>query len=322
MNKPTLIMLVGLPGSGKSTYAKTVLSHCKIHSSDDLREELYGDVNNQSSNDKLFRELHKRIKEDLRAGNDVVYDATNIHWKRRKAFLKEISNIDCYTEAHLIATPYEVCVVQNLQRFRMVPESVIERMYKHFDVPFYNEGWDDIFIVYGDEKYDTAYGEVSQFIYDTLDFDQDNRHHKLKLGKHCLECSNYITNNLMTENPSDEDYPWETIMAGMLHDCGKPFTQTKMKPNGTQSDQSHYYHHENVGSYNSLFYKCPEKSDIDKLYMAALIRWHMLPHLWSDWSEKTQTKYIDEFTNDNMKTNANRFWDNLMLLHQGDLNAH
>ena len=75
--KPILSMLVGLPGSGKSTYSKTQKDFV-IHSSDALREELYGDENCQDNNTDLFAILHSRIKTDLIDGKNVIYDATNI----------------------------------------------------------------------------------------------------------------------------------------------------------------------------------------------------------------------------------------------------
>ena len=72
------IMLAGLPGSGKSTYAEELVRKegFVVHSSDKIREEL-GDVNDQSKNEQVFTILHKRIKEDLRSGKNVIYDATN-----------------------------------------------------------------------------------------------------------------------------------------------------------------------------------------------------------------------------------------------------
>lgn len=47
MNKPTFTMMVGLPGSGKSTYAKELAdrTNAKLCSSDAIREELTGDIN-------------------------------------------------------------------------------------------------------------------------------------------------------------------------------------------------------------------------------------------------------------------------------------
>ena len=55
------IMLVGLPASGKSTYAEKLRKKgFHIHSSDKIREELTGDVNSQDKNMNVFQELHKR----------------------------------------------------------------------------------------------------------------------------------------------------------------------------------------------------------------------------------------------------------------------
>ena len=66
---PSLLMLVGLPGSGKSTYIKNHFNqNLHVHSSDDIREELSGNVNNQDINKEVFELLHKRVKDDLKNG--------------------------------------------------------------------------------------------------------------------------------------------------------------------------------------------------------------------------------------------------------------
>lgn len=90
------IMLVGLPASGKSTYAEVLKEQgYSVHSSDAIREELTGDVNSQDKNTDVFSVLHKRIKNDLENGISCVYDATNVSMKRRKAFLEEIRKLEC-----------------------------------------------------------------------------------------------------------------------------------------------------------------------------------------------------------------------------------
>lgn len=52
-------MLVGLPASGKSTYAKKLSKkeNAIILSSDELRKELFGNINNQNHNAEVFKEL-------------------------------------------------------------------------------------------------------------------------------------------------------------------------------------------------------------------------------------------------------------------------
>lgn len=96
-NIPVLFFMVGLPASGKSTYAKELSKNYNaiILSSDEIRKELCGDENSQDKNNEVFIVLHRRIKEYLKSGKNVVYDATNVNSKRRKAFLDELKNISC-----------------------------------------------------------------------------------------------------------------------------------------------------------------------------------------------------------------------------------
>ena len=147
--QPLMIMPVGLPGSGKSTWAEKNKDELNavIHSSDAIRAE-FGDVNDQSKNTDVFQILHSRIKEDLMAGKNVIYDATNLVKKRRVAFLDEVGNIPCKKVCVLFATPYDMCLARNLSRDRHVPEDVIERMYQNFQIPTIHEGWDDIQIIW------------------------------------------------------------------------------------------------------------------------------------------------------------------------------
>ena len=94
MIKPKLTMLVGLPASGKSTYAKEKAEkeRAVVCSSDVIRKELYGDENVQGDGNEVFNILHERVKELLSQGWDVIYDATNVKSKRRRAFLREIKD--------------------------------------------------------------------------------------------------------------------------------------------------------------------------------------------------------------------------------------
>ena len=78
-------MMIGLPASGKSEQAKKLAAeyNAEIFSSDELRVEMFGDVNHQEDNNALFNELHKRIRECLASGKSAIYDACNINYKRR-----------------------------------------------------------------------------------------------------------------------------------------------------------------------------------------------------------------------------------------------
>ena len=101
MSKPLFIMLVGVAGSGKSTYAKErqrESCRCTILSSDSIREELYGDESIQRDPAKVFQIMERRALEAARIGMSVVYDATNFSSRRRKHMVKQMNAQGCDTE--------------------------------------------------------------------------------------------------------------------------------------------------------------------------------------------------------------------------------
>ncbi len=105
MNRPTLWVMCGLSGSGKSTIAKQLAQEHEntvIVSSDSVREELTGDYENQDHNEEVFKVFHKRIREALENNINVIADATNITMKSRRAILENVKGIDCHKVAYLI----------------------------------------------------------------------------------------------------------------------------------------------------------------------------------------------------------------------------
>ena len=190
MEKPKFIMMCGLPASGKSTYAKELALkyNAVILSSDKLRIEMYDDVNDQQHNEEIFKELHKRIKENLISGKNVIMDSTNINSKRRRAFLSELKNIPCVKECYIIATPYEECLKRNKERDRVVPEEVIKKMYLNWNTPYWFEGWDNIVVCLSTEPTIT----VDDWICQHDDYNQDNPHHTMTLGEHCRKTFEFI----------------------------------------------------------------------------------------------------------------------------------
>ena len=302
MNK--FICMVGLPASGKSTYAQILSDQYNaiICSSDRIREELFNDVNDQSHNADVFKELHKRIKDGLQNGQSVIMDSTNVSYKRRMALLQELKNIPCEKICVLMATPYETCCEQNTKRDRTVPEHVIKRMYMSIDIPYWHEGWDDIQTIYSDGA-EGSYNGVCDWVESVMDYDQHNSHHKLTLGKHCLQTFGYL-----------DSIPvpfWEIRTAALIHDCGKVKSATYTNSKGERTEECHYYNHQYCGSYDSLFFR-----DIDDhLYVAQLIRWHMQPYFWEkDDNETLHNKY--------RRLWGDELYSDIMKLHEADKNAH
>lgn len=304
MNKPKFFMMVGLVASGKSYRAQELAKEydTEIFSSDELRIELYGDVNHQTDNDKLFIELHRRIKECLKSGKSAIYDATNLNYKRRMAFLAELKNIPCEKICVVMATPYEECLKRNAERERKVPEEVIKRMYMSWTCPYWYEGWDGIGITYSDGA-ENSYGSPQYWVELVMDYNQHNSHHTLSLGEHCLETFLYLEDNHQSS--------WDLSGAALIHDCCKPKTATFINARGEETEECHYYNHQHCSSYDSLFF-----SDINEhLYVATLILWHMQPYFWErDNNEKQHNKY--------RKLWGEKLYNDIMLLHEADRNAH
>ena len=86
-----LIMLIGLPGSGKSTLASKIAKDCRnyiVVSTDSVRKEIYGDEAIQGDGNKVFERAYALIDYYLRDGYSVIFDATNVRRKSRKAFIE------------------------------------------------------------------------------------------------------------------------------------------------------------------------------------------------------------------------------------------
>lgn len=142
-----LIIMVGPPGSGKTTTAEEIVDtfdNFVIVSPDKIREEVTGDMNNQSQNEVVFGRVYGQLSTYLEDGRNVVYDATNC----RSAYRYKIIDV-CKAYANKIicltsTTPIAECIRRNNERNRIVPEDVIEKMYfnlrKHPPIIF--EGYD------------------------------------------------------------------------------------------------------------------------------------------------------------------------------------
>ena len=310
MNAPTMTMMVGLVASGKSTYAEELAKKTDaiVLSSDAIRWELFGDETDQEHNQQVFQELHKRAKKWLCDGRNVIYDATNISSKHRRAFLNELKKIDCVKNCVIMATPYEQCLENNRSRARQVPQWVIERMYRKWQTPAIFEGFDNIAIEYWDDEHFVWPIHVAESL---LDFDQHNPHHTKTLGGHL-----FSTFRLCNIDNFDDTDAYCILNAALTHDCGKPFCQTFKNAKGEPSEIAHYYNHEHVSAYEALFILPVYEEDIiDTINISALVTWHMQPYFFErNNNEKLHNKY--------KKIWGAEFYNMVMALHEADKAAH
>ncbi len=289
MNRPSLILLVGIPGSGKSTYAKKYIPDYPkqaVHlSSDSIRAELYGNESIQGNPADVFSLMQKRAVEALNNGYDVLYDATNITRKDRAGIIgmcPKFAKIEC----HIIWAPIEVCIERDSKRERTVGKEVIDRMLKRFQAPYYDEGISLIKIVGPDYFNQTSYHNKC---FNNMNIPHDNPHHTLDILNHCREAAEYITSDNLN-----------LIAAAEMHDIGKPYVKAFIDSKGNTCETAHYYQHHCVGAW--MAYGCAWGNP----YVAWLISTHMDPFM--------NTKYYN-----NLPPFLKKDID---LLHEADLAAH
>lgn len=136
----TIYLMVGVPGSGKSTLAEKYSKryNAKILSSDAIRAEM-GDENDQSKNWLVFKKLYNRARKALEEDKNIIIDATNVDRKTRNNVFKNFEGYSFRKVAIVKNIPLEIAKERNLKRERQVPEEVIEKFYKKFQMPSLEE---------------------------------------------------------------------------------------------------------------------------------------------------------------------------------------
>ena len=249
--KPRFIMMVGLPGCGKSTTSQELKTSKTnggdwVHlSSDEIREEL-GDV----SHSEVFSEMQRRAVAAISAGRDVIYDATNLSRKHRMAALAALNKKgvpETYKACYMFPAPVSVCKARNAQRTgkARVPDEVIDRMLCSFKVPVEQEGFDHIYFV-SDEDYEDA--PIGFSLEDAVGYDQDNHHHALTLDKHLDGCEERVRSECRRRGLSERQTSIAET-AARYHDIGKLATKTYVNTHGMPTDEAHYYGHDSAGAY-------------------------------------------------------------------------
>lgn len=141
--------MIGISGSGKSTYAnglKTSLN-AQLVETDEIRQELTGDAEDQSQNGKVFEIARKRVNDYLAQGKNTIIDATSLTIRDRKDWIEIGKANNAEIRAYFIDTPVSICKSQNSKRKRKVPEWVIDKQVSKLFSPTKSEGFDSITVV-------------------------------------------------------------------------------------------------------------------------------------------------------------------------------
>ena len=144
--KGAVVLSIGLPGSGKSTWFKR--HNILPLSSDMVRILLFDDVTEQRYQDLVFSTLRTMLRARLLARRPWNYlDATNLSPHERRSWIKLAHDFGYEAHAVFFDVPPEVCMERNHRRERNVPEDVMQRMANKLRPPKFEEGFAKITVV-------------------------------------------------------------------------------------------------------------------------------------------------------------------------------
>jgi predicted kinase len=144
--KGIVVLAIGLPGSGKSTWFKR--HNVTPLSSDMVRSLLFDDIREQRFQDLVFSNLRSMLKARLIARRPMNYvDATNLTPKEREHWIKLAKGYNYEVHAVFFDVPLEVCLERHQRRDRVVPEDVLRRMAAKLKPPTFDEGFAKITVV-------------------------------------------------------------------------------------------------------------------------------------------------------------------------------
>jgi len=145
-SKGVVVLAVGLPGSGKSSWFKR--HQISPLSSDVLRSMLFDDPAEQRFQDLVFSNLRSMLKARLIARRPTNYvDATNLTPHERHNWVKLAKDFGYEAHAVFFDVPLEVCIERHQRRDRTVPEEVMRKMSAKLKAPTFEEGFSKITVV-------------------------------------------------------------------------------------------------------------------------------------------------------------------------------
>ncbi|MCW5314503.1 AAA family ATPase [Nostoc sp. KVJ3] len=136
----SLLLLIGLPGSGKSTFAKQLLAEypqMSLISTDAIRGKLFGSEALQGPWLLIWQEVERQFQQAISTENTAIFDATNAQRRHRREVIALARELGFAQITGIwVDTPVWLCLARNKKRSRQVPEEIILRMHRQLrDAP-------------------------------------------------------------------------------------------------------------------------------------------------------------------------------------------
>jgi predicted kinase len=152
---PSLVVLVGAAGAGKTTFAARHFDPAEVLSSDAYRALIAGDESDQRATQAAFGRLHRELERRLAAGRLTVVDATSVEPHARRALLARAAAATVPATAIVFDLPVALVITRNAGRAsRVVAEDVVRRHLARLrasldghDAPIRAEGFADVVVL-------------------------------------------------------------------------------------------------------------------------------------------------------------------------------
>lgn len=128
-----VILICGLPGTGKDTYIKKNYPSLDVISLDDIRRELNIDPNDEQG--QVYNIGKEKAKEYLRQKKSFIWNATNLTNLIRQKQIKLFHNYHASVRIVFLETSYENNIERNENRKHIVPQHIIDRMLRNLMIP-------------------------------------------------------------------------------------------------------------------------------------------------------------------------------------------